>query len=431
MSESYLAAAQDAEAFFENSHGRRRFVARRMAEWLTEETPVAKGGQQLYVYRNGVYVPGEASLNLRIAHALDDQWTKSRETETFGWLWATVPELTAQPPSGLINCVNGLYDRRSGELRPHDPTLLTPIRIGAAFDPEAECPEVEKFLRSVLPDAEVRQSFYELVAYLITANNDMQVAAMFLGGGSNGKSTALSLITALLGQENCSAVPLHQLEDDRFAAAELYGKLANVFADLDARALSSSSMFKAITGGDVIRAERKFRDSFTFRPFVKLLFSANEAPPTPDSSDALFRRWLIFLFEQSFVGREDRQLLSRLTTRDELSGLLNYALACLPNLEKRGRFTEAEASKQAKQQFRVDSDTVAGFIAEKCLLGSDASVSRPDLYRAYKRWADDGGRGQKSATRFNRGVKSLHPQVEEKTLHGTETWYGIGLRGDS
>jgi len=73
------------------------------------------------------------------------------------------------------------------------------------------------------------------------------------------------LQSAFLGPENVASVGLHQL-DDRFATADLYGVLANIFADLDARALRASGIFKSITGGDQIRAERKYARVLPSRP---------------------------------------------------------------------------------------------------------------------------------------------------------------------
>lgn len=80
---------------------------------------------------------------------------------------------------------------------------------------------------------------------------------MLLGPGGNGKSTFLEVVTKMLGSDNVSAVTLQALNDDKFAPARLYGKLANVFADLPPKALTSASIFKAIVGGDTISLERK------------------------------------------------------------------------------------------------------------------------------------------------------------------------------
>ena len=115
---------------------------------------------------------------------------------------------------------------------------------------------------------------------------------MLTGEGENGKSVFLDLVGYLLGETNVSNVALQGLEGNRFRAAELYGKLANTFADLDARGLRSSSMFKTLTTG-WITAERKHAQPFRFRSYAKLLFSANKIPPSRDRTHAFYRRWLI------------------------------------------------------------------------------------------------------------------------------------------
>ena len=60
---------------------------------------------------------------------------------------------------------------------------------------------------------------------------------------------------------------LQRLESDRFSAARLYGKLANICPDLPGERLASSAMFKSITGCDRITAEIKYRDSFRVHTF--------------------------------------------------------------------------------------------------------------------------------------------------------------------
>jgi putative DNA primase/helicase len=46
-------------------------------------------------------------------------------------------------------------------------------------------------------------------------------------------------------------------------------------------------MFKSITGCDRVTAEIKYRDSFEFTPFARLLFSANRLPAGSDASQRI------------------------------------------------------------------------------------------------------------------------------------------------
>ena len=49
---------------------------------------------------------------------------------------------------------------------------------------------------------------------------------------------------------------------NRFAKADLYGKLANLYADLPDSALKSVGIFKMLTGGDPIIGEHNFQNRF-------------------------------------------------------------------------------------------------------------------------------------------------------------------------
>lgn len=408
-----------------------KFIPRRLADELASATPVATAASgEIYVYRDGAYRPGgESDLRVRIVAALGDDWRRARADEVIAYTRQSVPKLWPEPPRDRINVRNGILDLGSGKLEPHDPAFLSPVQIGAAYDPEATCPVIDRFLVEVVAP-ELIPLLHEGVGYLVTPDNSLQQAFMYLGEGSNGKSTWLGAQTALLDPRNVSNVALHRLDEDRFSAAEIEGKLANIFADLDARALQASSMFKSITGGDRIMGERKYLPAFSFKPYARLLYSANEPPPTPDSSDAFFRRWIIIPFERRFAeGEADRNLLDKLTTPQELSGLLNHGLRALPALRERGTFTATSATEKASERFRVDSDSVAGFLGECCELDPDARTPRSKLFDAYRDWCGQNNRRALGKQRFNRRVEVLQPVLAVAPYVGTQCWIGLDLQG--
>jgi hypothetical protein len=109
-----------------------------------------------------------------------------------------------------------------------------------------------------------------------------------------------------------------------------------------------SARFKAITGCDRITAEIKYRDSFEFTPFARLLFSANRLSASSDASQAFFDRWLIVPFPKRFRhmrGELPRHILqARLCAPRELSGAPNKALDGLERVRRRCWFTESKES---------------------------------------------------------------------------------------
>ena len=80
----------------------------------------------------------------------------------------------------------------------------------------------------------------------------MQKAILLIGEGANGKSVYLSAVTVVIGRGNIAGLSLQRLESDKFAAARLVGKLANICADLPSDHLTSTSTFKTIVGGDYL-----------------------------------------------------------------------------------------------------------------------------------------------------------------------------------
>jgi putative DNA primase/helicase len=133
----------------------------------------------------------------------------------------------------------------------------------------------------------------------------------------------LAAIRAVLGDRNISSLNLDQLSE-RFGAAGLYGKLANVVDDLSSRHLVDTSTFKRIVGGDPITADRKHRDPLTFRPFARLLFSTNDYPQSADASSRFYDGWVVIPFSAEFRGQHGevpRHILdAHLAAPSELSG---------------------------------------------------------------------------------------------------------------
>ena len=416
---------------------RTRFHATQLAALIEDETPIAAAPDgTLYWYRSGVYLPGaEGKIKRRIQEVLGDEWTSRHESEALSYL-ASARELIPFPSRNSINCINGVFNLESGKLEPHSPEDLTPIQIGAAYDPAATCPNVEKFLAEVLPDEDDQRLIMEVAGYLLVPDNRLRKAFMLTGAGRNGKTTVLKLLEALMGAANVSHLSLHKLVEDRFAAAELYGRQANICGDIDRRALASASLFKEIVGGDLIHAERKHRDPFSFEPYARLLFSANELPPTPDGSPAFYDRWIVIPFPRRFSDAEaDETLFERLTTPDELSGLLNLAVKALGELRERGRFRETSSTADAASRFKVETDSVAGFLEEEVTFDPEAWASKADLFQRYEHWCKQNNRGALGKQKFNTRLQADHPQIVEKQGskstgdNGLRGWGGVGLSG--
>ncbi len=399
-------------------------------------------GGRLYVYREGLYVPtGESHVRRRVKQLMNErgltkQWSSHRALEVVEYIRVDAPNLWDQPPLDVLNLLNGLLNFTTRKLDPHTPNFLFPVQIPVNYDPDATCPEWEKFLSKVLPEDVVQAGVpWEITACLIHSGVAIQKAILFLGEGGNGKSTLLLALTNFLGRQNVVALSLHKLETDRFAVARLFGKSANICPDLPNTHLVSTSMFKAITGGDRITGEYKFKDSFEFLPYARLLFSANHPPQSGDDSEAFFQRWIVIPFYITFRGTPQeihRSILdAKLADPNELSGVLNKALDVLPRVREQG-ITETSSMCETREEFRQTTDPLAVWLGQHTLELPDAFVAKGALQIAYNDACARQGRSPMTNQGFGRAIRRLRPSMEDgqRTVAGkvTDVWLGIGLK---
>ena len=351
----------------------------------------ASDGHDPFIYDPdlGRYVPADDKLRPFLADYMKHEWSPARVDLILTWYRDRSTRFWDPPPIDRVNVLNGILNLESGELEPHSPDFLSHIQINAAWDPEAECPAIDQFVQRVFP-YDALEVFYQLAGLFLTPDSRCQKAVLFLGSGASGKSVATALLRQFLHPRNVSNVPLHDLTDGSFSLAELRGKLLNISADVPERDFNDTAIFKQIVDGQlaVLRAPRKHRDPIEFQPFTRLLASASRVPQSADNSLGYLRRWLAVPFGTTFSESQiDRALLDKLTTPDELSGLLNRAVSAYRQLLEKGTLTESEKMARAKDEFDQASDSTRLFLEERVEECSPYDeIDRTELYDAYKDW---------------------------------------------
>ena len=395
-------------------------------------------GGRLYIFRGGNYHADGASFVRQQVKLLMDRmrlsskWSSHKAEEVVKYIEVDAPMLWDRPKIEVVNVLNGLLDVSTRILSPHSPDFLSPVQLPVKFDPNARCPMWDKFISEVFPgDSEAIG--WEIPAWLATPDTSIQKAVLLTGDGANGKSTYLRAVLAFIGRQNVAAISLHRLENDRFSVARLVGRLANICPDLPSEDLSSTSIFKAITGGDALLAERKFEESFEFVPFARLIFSANHPPKSQDASSAFFRRWVVVPFERVFHAGDPGtlprdQLDAMLADPTELSGVLNKALEALKAVRANG-LSESESTRRAMDEFRQTTDPVAVWLDRNTVLEPDALISADRVWQDYNQDWGAKGRPTLSKTALGRAIAQLRPTVEkrQRTLNGKLSWCYVGI----
>jgi len=390
-------------------------------------------GGKLYRFSEGVYKQyAERFIKRRVKELAEEwgetkRWSAHRANEVTECIRADAPVLWDVPPLDEVNLKNGILNVWSRQLRDHDPGFLSTVQVPVEYHPDATCPAWDKFVATTFPE-DAQALAYELAADLMTPERSEQKSVLLIGEGSNGKSTYLTALSNFIGSTNIVGLSLQKMESDRFSSSRLLGKLANICPDLPSSHLAGTSMFKAVTGGDSINAEYKYRESFEFRPFARLVFSANQVPRSEDATHAFFRRWLVVPFDRTFEGGEQipcEELDTSLAAPGELSGVLNKALDALPGLRRNG-FTESAKMKEAWTEFRAMTDPVSVWLDKNTVEHPDAYVSRDVLWQAYNDHTEHAKLTKKA---FSQALKRTRPHVTERqvTIGGRRTWCWIGI----
>ncbi len=391
-------------------------IVNRIPEWIEEHHfKTTTDTKKIYHYKGGVYRDdGETFLEELIESEFGDSTDNRLVADVVGKIKRrTYQDRNAFNNQNVVNVLNGLLDLDTLEIRPHSPECLSTAQIPVTFDPEAKAPRIEQFFREVAQPEDI-PLIGELIGWLLWPEYNIHKALMLVGPGRNGKGTLLRLITAFLGEQNKSNVTLQDLVTDRFAKADLYGKLANIGGDLPSKDLSDTAAFRNLTGGDDNRAQEKYRAAFTFRNKAKMLFSANVLPRSPDDTHAFYSRWIILEFNNRFdpqKGTGDPDLDAKLQTPEELSGLLNLALAALARLREAGwKFSYTKTVEDVEVMYKRNSNPVYAYLLDECEPGDSTDyIEKTLFYNQFKEYVLSHNLRPLSNTKF---VELLKDQAE-------------------
>jgi len=422
---------KQARRFFEG----RTFIPLRLAkEILAELHIVTLPGPETYVYDEaiGIYKAGGKILISKAVHAkLGEAQRNNRLNEVLKFIEVeTFREEADEAAPELLAVENGILDVLTGELSPFTPEKFIASKISVKYDPNISATLIEKFISEVMDPRDGR-SLQEFSGYCLYKMQIFDKTVLFYGVGANGKSTFLDVLEALLGgKDNVTNKQLHALMTDRFALADLRGKLANICPDLSSLAFADATIFKALTGGDSVDAQRKFGHAFSFRPYLKLISGCNVIPPIKgEATRAFFRRWILINFPHVFEGDNcDPHLTQKLTTPEALSGMLNWALEGLARLMANRGFTESKSTEETREWYVKLSDPARHLIESAVERAEGESLPKDDLYAEYVKFCGEEKLPLVSKRTFNGrmeqclpGVKSARIRVDGKK---TPCWMG-------
>lgn len=334
-----------------------------------------------------------------------------------------------------LNCDNGTLDLRTATLRPHSRadciTKLCPV----PFDPGATCPLWCEFLRKIMAGDETLIAFLRRAVGMSLTGVVRDHVLLFLhGGGSNGKSTFINTLLALMGPDygmkgGLDLLMLKNGEVHPTERADLAGKrFAACVESTEGRRLAES-LVKELTGGDPVRARRMREDFWQFQPTHKIWLASNHKPSIRGTDHAMWRRIKLVPFTVQIPDADqDHALPEKL--KGELPGILAWAVRGCMEWQEKG-LGEPNAVRAATDEYRVEEDVLGQFLEARCELGEEHETAASILYEGYRNWAEAAGEATVTQTAFGRALRERGFAVEKGTRgcqRGRKLWRGVGLR---
>ncbi|KQC05885.1 MAG: hypothetical protein APR62_01485 [Smithella sp. SDB] len=429
------------EFYTKGRMGRDEFVPLYLVRYLQQYLhPLANTAKQFWKYSNGVWKPYSDSLiRQHITRALKEK-VQGRMTDNVikileDQIYRSEKQWDQNPT--LINCLSGMINIKSGEILPHDPKYFSRIQLPVNYDPQKESVRWFEFLKDIFPedfaDTQNAKSYMmkhyllqQWFGYCLLGDNRFHKALFLYGTGSNGKSTVIEVLQAMVGETNVSNLSLSDL-CQRFKIQHLLGKMVNLSTETGSRDPLTMDIFKAIVAGETLSAERKFGDVFEFRPSVKFCVSMNDAPVISDKSYGLERRLIVLSFNRRIEKNEIVPNMKALLI-EEIDGIFTWAIRGLQDLLRRNGFYIGEIVGEDTDQFMKTINPLLIFGEECCEFGDDYETEPQTLWEAYKRWCDDGKNRPLGRNNFYNQILAQYPSVKRERSELKRLFRGIRLK---
>lgn len=398
------------------------FLFDKFATFLKNNNHIIKINNQLHIYKNGIYISGLAEIEAEMIQHIPGL-NRAKRTEVLAYLDILIRENSKAEDANLIAFENGLYNIVDDSFVEFTPEHIITNKIRWKYNPEAYSELADKTLNKIAcNDPQIRALLEEAIGYCFYRRNELGKAFILTGDKSNGKSTFLSMVQCLLGDENISSLDLKEL-GDRFKTAEMFGKLANIGDDIGDEFIANPAIFKKLVTGERVSAERKGQNPFEFNNYSKLLFSANNIPRIKDKTGAVQRRLTIIPFDARFSADDpdfNPYIKHLLKTDEVMEYLINLGIAGLKRVLLNRKFTGSTKVQKAMDEYEENNNPIIGFFRE-CEDEEFQIDNEPTnvVYKRYQEYCLANSLQPMSNIEFSKQVnRILNMRVENKWLNG-------------
>ncbi|EJQ1327989.1 toprim domain-containing protein [Shigella boydii] len=420
--------------------------AMRIYEHYGEALAVDRNGEIMSRYEDGAWKVISGGQFCRDVAALfirnGASFAASKISGVVDTLKLIIPQQET-PARRLIGFRNGVLDTRSGIFSPHHKSHWLRTLCDIDFTPpvegetlETHAPHFWRWLDRAAGGRPEKRDIILAALFMVLANRyDWQFFLEVTGPGGSGKSILAEIATLLAGADNTTSATIETLESSR-ERASVIGYSLIILPDQE-KWSGDGAGIKAITGGDAVSVDPKYKDAYsTHIPAVILAVNNNPMRFTDRSGGVSRRRVIIHFPEQIAPEERDPQLKDKIAS--ELAVIVRQLMQQFSDPLSARRLLQSQQNSDEALNIKRDADPAFDFCgylealpaASGMYMGNANIVPRQPrnyLYHAYLVYMEANGyRNVLSLKMFGLGLPMMLKEYglsyeKRHTRHGTQT----------
>ncbi len=428
--------------------------AMRVHEHYGEALAVDANGQLLSRYEAGIWKiipPSDFARDVAgLFQRLRAPFSSGKIASVVETLKLIIPQQAA-PARRLIGFRNGVLDTATGTFSPHHKSHWLRTLCDVDFTPpvegetlETHAPDFWRWLDRAAGGRQEKRDVILAALFMVLANRyDWQLFLEVTGPGGSGKSILAEIATLLAGEDNATSATIETLESPRERAALIGFSLIRL-PDQEKWSGDGAGL-KAITGGDAVSVDPKYKDAYSTHIPAVILAVNNNPMRFTDRSGGVSRRRVILHFPEQIAPEErDPQLKNKIAR--ELAVIVRQLMQKFSDPMTARALLQSQQNSDEALSIKRDADPTFDFCGylealsepEGMYMGNANIFPRQPrlyLYHAYLVYMEAHGyKNMLSLTMFGKGLSSMLKEYglnygKRRTNQGMQT--NLALRDES
>lgn len=288
---------------------------------------------------------------------------------------------------------NGIFDTKKKELLPFDHTKwFFTSKIATNYNPNATVEPVfngwswSKSLDAIAGGQEDKKKLlWQTCKASLLGYWWLRQAVILIdtGSGQTGKSTFEQALINTKGKENTTSLRLAEMQDEQKLLDAVNVSLI-IGDDNDVhQPISNYANINPLISGEYVRVKKLYEKSRMVQVHAFILQSANGLPPLRNSTDAVFKRFVIIMFNTQHNAKNPADFAVKndyINRKEFKEWLLNYVLN---HVEVGVSLTDTKESHELLNESKLENNTIDNFVNNWMPTLSSTKIPASWLYSLY------------------------------------------------